>query len=775
MKTRSFPLFRALLALALTQAACAACCFAQTRGDRDVFDVANRVKDVTAKDDPFGLQNKAAAADVKPAKPEPTQPTQSIPDRGEYPPRNPRIAFEVTASPREVQRGTMVRVTVKGMPKQGYHAYSMTKVTPQQAGRNISKFEVASIRGLKPLGPIEESPPTLRSLVVNAQTQDTFWYFEHSENFTWSFDVLVEPDALPGPSALPLTMVLEVCNQGTCVNVDATLKAKFTVSAAPPVEVNAELKQRSIDRFPPPPKVEGEATLQPKAAKSTDEPAPAAEYMPRDYEASLKRVQQKIKAPDVAPMEGLVAFMLTGMFWGFVSLITPCVFPMIPITVSFFLKQSEKEHHRPVAMALVYCGTIVLVLTIAAAALLTFFRLLSINPFMNFGMGLLFIFFALSLFGMYEIELPSFLARFTSEREGKGGYVGTIFMALTFTIISFACVAPFLGGFGGTASSATRPMWHTILGGLAFSATFASPFFLLALFPTLLKAMPKSGSWLNSVKVVMGFLELAAALKFLRAGDLGLPSPLGFFTFDLVLGMWVALCVLCGLYLIGAYRLPHDSPADHVSVPRLVFSVVFLGLAIYLAPALIINPQESGPTRPAGGVYAWVNSFLLPEPRVGKDEMWTPNLESAIAQAREYRQKTGKPKFVFIDFTGEYCTNCKLNENNVFSKSEMRQLFKPYILARMYCDTVPVSYYAPDDRAAAESGRRETDARLNTKFETDVFNTAALPLYVILEPQLDGSVTVGGQFEGLVQNEAEFAEFLRKPQTKAGGGDQAGL
>src|SRR5437588_6895813 len=177
----------------------------------------------------------------------------------------------------------------------------------------------------------------------------------------------------------------------------------------------------------------------------------------------------------------LLAFLLAGVFWGAVSLVTPCVFPMIPITVSFFLKQSEKEHHRPVTMALVYCGTIVCVLTIAAVALLSFFRYLSINPWMNFALGGLFVFFALSLFGMYEIELPSGLARFTSQREGEGGLVGTVFMALTFTIISFACVAPFLGGFGGTAGTVQRPWWHTVLGGLAFSVRFAAPFFFPAL------------------------------------------------------------------------------------------------------------------------------------------------------------------------------------------------------------------------------------------------------------------------------------------------------
>src|SRR5207245_2266331 len=168
-------------------------------------------------------------------------------------------------------------------------------------------------------------------------------------------------------------------------------------------------------------------------------------------------------------------------------------------------------------------------------------------------LGALFVFFALSLFGMYEIELPNSLARFTSAREGKGGLVGTMFMALTFTIISFACVAPFLGGFGGTAATSGITWTHRVLGGLAFSVTFASPFFVLALFPTLLKQLPKSGNWLNAVKVVMGFLELAAALKFCRAGELiYLPEP-KLFTYDFVLGLYIGLSILCGLYLLNLF------------------------------------------------------------------------------------------------------------------------------------------------------------------------------------------------------------------------------
>ena len=464
-----------------------------------------------------------------------------------------------------------------------------------------------------------------------------------------------------------------------------------------------------------------------------------------------------------------MAFILTGMFWGFVSLITPCVFPMIPITVSFFLKQSEKEHHKPVTMALVYCGTIIIVLTIAAGALLNFFRVLSISPAMNFGLGLLFVLFALSLFGMYDIELPSFLARYTSERESKGGMVGTIFMALTFTIISFACVAPFLGGFGGTATTLVRPFWHTILGALAFSVTFASPFFILALFPTLLRALPKSGAWLNSVKVVMGFLELAAAFKFFRAGELVLSSVPSLFTFDLVLGFWVALCFMCGLYLLGMYRLPHDSPLENLSVPRLLFSFAFLGLGLYLMPALFVKPAEGEQARPNGVIFAWINSFLLPETRPSKGEIWTANLEDAVAQARDARRRTGKPKLIFVDFTGITCTNCNLNENDVFTKSEIQQLFKPYVLVKLYTDKIPATYYAPEERQPVLTERQERDAEINSKFQASVFNTKQLPLYAILEPQLDDTIKIVGTYdEGRIMDGQAFAAFLRKPQEAIG-------
>ncbi len=488
---------------------------------------------------------------------------------------------------------------------------------------------------------------------------------------------------------------------------------------------------------------------------------------PEEHKAGLEKILGQIRRGELDPSQsGLLGFLLAGMFWGAISLITPCVFPMIPITVSFFLKQSEKEHHRPLTTALVYCLTIVVVLTTAAVVLLETLKELSISPLMNFGLGALFVFFALSLFGMYEIELPSGLARFTSARENKGGLVGTMFMALTFTIISFACVAPFLGGFAGTAATTGFNWVHRLLGGAAFAVTFAAPFFILALFPTLLKKLPKSGSWLNNVKVVMGFLELAAALKFLRAGELViLPKPT-LFTYDLVLGMWIAIGLLCGFYLLNFYRLPYDSPVETIGVPRLLFGFLFLSLSFYLLPALFKFNAEGEKQRPNGTIYAWIDSFLLPEPGEGKEELaWTGNLAQVIEEARAQR------KLVFLDFTGETCTNCKINEKNVFTKTEFKELFRPYRLVQLYTDKVPNQYYSPSVRGqfANSTKRQRADASVNLWFQREAFGTEQLPLYVILEPGLDGTIEVVSQYaEGKINDEGAFAQFLKEPLTPRG-------
>jgi thiol:disulfide interchange protein DsbD len=342
---------------------------------------------------------------------------------------------------------------------------------------------------------------------------------------------------------------------------------------------------------------------------------------------------------------GLLALLVAAILGGLISLATPCVFPMIPITVSVFLKQEEAGRGLALLRALVYSLTLVVVLTIGGVALGSVLQTLSQHWTTNFVLTAVFVFFGLSLLGMYDITLPSWLSDRTAAGEGKGGLLGIVFMALTFSIISFACVGPIYGGFtaAATASSSGVPtLAARILPPLAFSMAFASPFFVLALFPRLLKSLPSSGSWMNTVKVTLGFLELAAAFKFVRAAELNLRGSGGFFSFDLVMGAYVALAVGCGLYLLGLYRLPHDHEApEPIGVPRLAFALTFLALAVYFLPG-VFKDERGRAQKTRGVVGEWVRAFLLPD----DPSEWSADMAAAMARA----EREDKP--LFIDFTG---------------------------------------------------------------------------------------------------------------------------
>lgn len=672
--------------------------------------------------------------------------------------------IEANLTPAEAKRGAVVTWTFTLELKPGYHSYPTEQTNPKSAAQ-VNLFDFPQPRDALPLviavGKIKEPPIKTHTLPSIGEQR----YVEGK--VTWEQKLVVSPQATPGSHEVLAEVEPLVCDDQTCLP-PRTLKIKLplTISDAEPVAVPAEY-QDAVNKALTPPAAPAASPDNGAAPSTNPEEALAA------YTAQMNEIRENLVFPDDgavlgSPVAGsdLWAFILAGIFWGGISLVTPCVFPMIPITVSFFLKQSEKENYRPVVMAIVYCTTIVLVLTFAAVLLLSFFRMLSVSPWMNFGLGALFVFFALSLFGMYEIELPSGLARFTSAREGRGGLLGTIFMALTFTIISFACVAPFLGGFGGTATVANMTWTNRIFGGLAFSVTFASPFFVLALFPSLLKQLPKSGSWLNSVKVVMGFLELAAAFKFFRAGELMWSTQASFLTYDFVMGIWIAICFLCGLYLLGFYRLPHDSPVEHLGVPRMLFAAAFLGLGFYLVPALF-QYGEGEKQRPNGVVYAWLDSFLLPD---SGDEVWSGDLAHALATARANLSDKDKPQRVFVDFTGVTCTNCKINEQTVFPKPEIRELFRNYELVQLYTDRVPSAAYPPQLRGpfGKDTAFQRDLAAINLEFQRSAFNNEQLPLYVILEPLPDGKIQVLGTYdEGKINNEQAFTQFLREPQAAA--------
>ncbi len=438
---------------------------------------------------------------------------------------------------------------------------------------------------------------------------------------------------------------------------------------------------------------------------------------------------------DAAIDEGFFSFVILAFSMGLLALLTPCVFPMIPITVSFFTHQGETGEGKPITNAIIYTLGIIatfsiigfiLALTLGASGA----NQLAANPWVNIFIAALFIYFALSLFGMYEIQLPSVLRQYSLKQEGRGGVMGTLFMAVTFTLTSFTCTVQFVGLL---LVAASQGQWFwPMIGMVVFSAAFALPFFFLALFPQYLAKMPKSGGWLNSVKVVMGFLELAAAFKFISNTDL--VWGWGFFSHNTVLAVWAVLMLLTGIYLLGKIQLPHDSPIASISVPRLMLSTAFLTFGLYLTSGLFgqkihgliysylppIVESESGAVRTNGASIA-------------EEFNWYRNLDEGLVKARA----TGKS--VFIDFTGYTCTNCRWMEANTFTKTEVKHRFGEMILVQLYTDGGP-------------------NHRENQQYEIDRFGTAALPFYVILSPDDDIITT----FPGMTRSLDDFLDFLDK-------------
>lgn len=414
------------------------------------------------------------------------------------------------------------------------------------------------------------------------------------------------------------------------------------------------------------------------------------------------------------------SFLILALSMGFLALLTPCVFPMIPITISFFMHRSENTNSSPVKSATVYMLGIVLTFTFLGMMLAILLgasgaNQLAANPIVNMFIAFLFIYFAMSLFGFYEIEIPESLRRLSLQKENSEGYVGILFMALTFTLTSFTCTVQFMGLIL-VAASQGEWFWP-IIGMLIFSLAFASPFFFLALFPHYLTKLPQSGGWLNSVKVVMGFLELAAAFKFISNTDL--VWNWNIFTYEVVLYLWALIMLLTGLYIFGLIKFKNDSPVTF-SIQRSLFALSFILFGTYLAAG-----------NHGYDINGNIKSYLPPK-KYQSNLVWNNNLDDAFIIAKEQN------KNIFIDFTGVTCTNCRWMETNIFSINSVDELMSEYVLVSLYTD-------------AGEGYLEKREYQINR------FETAALPYYVIL----DNNDKVLSEFPGLTRNVEEFKDFLK--------------
>ncbi len=443
-----------------------------------------------------------------------------------------------------------------------------------------------------------------------------------------------------------------------------------------------------------------------------------------------------------------------GFLVGLAMVFTPCVFPLIPVTVSFFLKKSSSKA-QGVRNAIIYSLSIIAIYTIPTLIITKLFgdKILyeiSTSAVANIIFFLIFLVFAISFFGAFELTLPSKWANKTDDKARKGGLMGIFFMALTLVIVSFSCTGPFVGTMLAEASSAGS--WSTVAGIFGISAGLALPFTLFALFPSMLSSLPKSGGWLNTVKVVFGFIELALALKFLSMVDL--QYHWGILDREVFLAIWIVLAVLMGLYLLGKLKFSHDSDLKYISVPRLFFAIASFSFALYMLPGMWGAPLKfwSGIFPPASTqdfdlhklqyqIGQSSNTTTMSSgtgqaahPKLYTDKLHVPfgltayfDLDEGMAAAKALN----KP--VMLDFTGWSCANCRKMENEVWSDPEvLKRLKNDFVLISLYVDEK--TNLPPDQVYTATDGRKITNVGdKNLDYEITRFGFNAQPLYMFLD------------------------------------------
>jgi thiol:disulfide interchange protein len=564
-----------------------------------------------------------------------------------------QVNWTLSLEPGTAPPGSKVLGRMTGHIDPGWHIYSMSTAaaipTTIQLGSNtmVDSFHV-----------LQPTPKRAFDPTANAQTET------YEKEVTFLVELQLKKDAPPGPAEIAVTARYQTCNDQKCIPpVRRTAMATLTIDPSASAAAIA---------IPP-----GYAVPGPPPASA---PATGAQD------------------------QGWWAFLLVAFGFGLATIFTPCVFPMIPITVSYFLNQEKGK--GAARQAVVFClGIIVLFsgLGLVTTAVMgpAGVAQLGANPWVNGFITALFIAFGLSLLGAFEITIPSSVLTRLNRSSEKGGFAGTLLMGLTFSLASFACVGPFVGTL--LAASVGGSLARPVAGMVTFAAGLALPFFLLALFPSYLQRMPRSGGWLARVKVVMGFVILAASLKYLASLDQVLGW--GILTRERFLAAWIVLTAMAGLYLLGFLRLEGIKPDDRMGIGRLLSGMAFLVVSLSFVPGMM------------GGKLGFWDSFVpagdnsATAAGSGTNLVWLKNqYREALDQARR------EGKLVFVNFTGYACANCHWMEANMFPRPEIAAALKNFVLVDLYTD----------------GPSAESDA--NVQLETAKFQTISEPFYAILDP-----------------------------------------
>ncbi|MFQ5739734.1 MAG: protein-disulfide reductase DsbD family protein [Acidobacteriota bacterium] len=636
------------------------------------------------------------------------------------------VRYRLTVPEQAIAGGTFTAI-LHAEIQEGWHLYALTKYPRGVPAPQPTTIVIPPNSVFRGVDPVQQPAPKVSfdpNFEINTE------YFEKNADF--KIPIRVSSSTAAGEYSLSLKVRYMACNDRLCLPPQTkALSADVSVAAAAAGSSSVRLRSaQSLTSLAKPPAKAGTGLTGPPSQSSG--------------EAVQERGSQDGVGSDPPPANssqiptGTIAYIGFAMLMGALALLTPCVFPMIPITVSYFTKR-EVGRKRALSEAGIYAAGIILTFTLLGFLLTFLFGVgglnrVATNPAVNVLIALIFVLFALSLFGVIEIRLPSsWLSAVDKKSSASGGIVGILLMALTFSLTSFTCTVPFVGTL---MVAATQGDWlWASLGITAFATVFAIPFFFLALFPSLLKSLPKSGNWMNSVKITMGFLELAAAMKFISNVDLVYQWEL--VTRPVFTTIWLALALMTSLYLLGGFHFPHEVPSGSVGAGRVLSSTFFLAVSFYLLRGLFGFPLgELDAFLPPKDYGAVASPATLDGTRGtgAESERWLTSYSQALARARI------EDRPILIDFTGYTCTNCRWMESNIFVRPRVEALFRRFVLVRLYTD-----------------GGKPEHAE-NLEFERERFGTIALPFYAILNPK-DQIVAT---FPGLTRNAGKFVSFLEK-------------
>lgn len=549
------------------------------------------------------------------------------------------------------------------------------------------------------------------------------------------------------------SMYYQLCNDGSCIAPDDVPFIFKVPAASEQIVEQAESDELVADSI-----------LEDAVEEATAEPVVVAASEPETDEPEKQK--------------SLLGLFFGALLAGIVTMFTPCVFPMIPMTVNFFMHSSDNKRKNR-RQALFFGGSIIFMFAVLGAILTLFLGPESLNVIGTHGIPnliffIIFFVFALSFFGLFEIKMPEKWVNASDAQADKGGLMAPFFIALTTVLVSFSCTGPIIGAALVELATSTTNRWISLVSMLGFGIGFALPFTLLAFFPSVLKNM-KSGGWLNSVKIVFAFLELAFGLKFLQMADLY--WSWGILDREIYLALWIVIFGLMGIYLLGKLKFKGDEDVKQIGVLRLFFAIASLAFTVYMIPGLFGAPLNgiSGFLPPMhtqdfniekivvdnkGAAVSAVSYDGIPADRKYADKLHEPLGYKGffdIEEAKAYAKQTGKP--IFIDFTGINCNNCRKMEQYVLSDQGVKDYMNEnYVLCELYCDMndikLPENEWVQDgDRTITTLGRR------NLFYQRTNYNMNAQPYYVLIDA--DGNQLTKENFS-YNPDPAKFLEFLHE-------------